>query len=280
MLIDEGNRLIGTFTLPHIMTDTAPEGAKAKNIYVVLDIDGGKQRVYEAGYIKPITYPGEHPVTMGGYYKFEIMKDNQPAHIQLLIERNDGAWILGKTGEVASAGMAYVTGDLPVIDPAAPTGESRGEADSSLLEAYSAAGGKAGASILLVKKGGLEPGKRYVYVNPDDGAQTELVYSPAHQAYVGIVGKKDASLSDVQTRNGAVKELRPGVVADDRNSSINGTMRARIIPEDLFYLYSRLTPPAAVPAGDPLRVLALDVDGNCNLTPADLRELMDKYMEQ
>ncbi|WP_130862529.1 aryl-sulfate sulfotransferase [Bacilliculturomica massiliensis] len=279
LLQDEGNRLIGKFTLPHVMTDTASENAKPRAVYAVLDMGTEGRRIYEVGTVAPLNMGG---INVPGYYKFEIMKDDKATQIQLLIERNDGVWILGETGEVASANMQYVTGEVPVIDPAPPTVNVSTQADEdSLAGRFAASANTSWASVLLVAKGGLEPGKKYVYEDPATGMQTDLAYSPVHGGYVLIVPGKDLAAMDVDSRvkstAGTVGRIRAGVVADDWMQSVNGVYRSLITPSDLFYMSARLAD-GGVPYLDPERVMAMDVTGDLVIDLSDFTSLINAYL--
>lgn len=276
-LQDEGNRLIGTFTLPHVLSDTAPDSAKIKNLYVVLELVAGGTRVYKAGYVSPIPQLG----VTEGYYKFEIMKDNQAAQIKLLLERNDGAWVWGNTGEVASAQMQYATGDIPVIDPVEAVPETMGAEQGNLLQGLKDFDGQE-RSLLFLRKGLgiLEPGAVYVYTEPDTGRQTELVYSPVYEGYTALIDgavTAETAKKRVSAVKGVVENLRVGIVGDDRNSSVSGVLRTSVKPEDIFYLYGQLVQ-GAFPTGDPFRVLAMDVDGDRRFTPNDITTLIHTYV--
>lgn len=279
LLSDEGNRLIGTFTLPHVMTDTAPEASKIKNLYVVLDLGNEGRRIYEAGYAPAQPALG----VTEGYYKFEIMRDNKPARIQLLAERNDGVWLLGSTGEVAAANMQYATGDVPVIDPVQPLVTAKRSADAPLLSDIAAQSGSGEASLVFVEKGALEPGHKYVYRDPQTGSETDLVYSPLHGGYLAVINGSGLSAEQaagaVRAVEGTIVNLRTGVVADDRDGSLNGAVRTAIKPADIFYLYNRVAT-GVLPVRELLRTLAMDVDGDDRVSGKDITRLIRIFQEQ
>lgn len=273
LLKDEGNRLLGKFTLTEKLSKTLEE------VFVILDMGKDGWRVYASDYVA-----ASPTFQTDAYYGFEIVKDNKAARIQLLLHRKDGRWVLGETGETASAAMQYVTGEVPVIDAVKPTVEARNAASAPLLTRLAASAGYAATgTMLLVEKGALPPGMKYVYTNPADGSRIDLIWSPEHGGYTAILPQSTVSQSQAESRiqevTGTLTELRTGVIADNRSAVSGGSLRTKLLPEDFFYLSDALKK-GTLPYLDLPRVLAMDTDGNSNITQQDLIELIRCYLYQ
>ncbi len=278
MLTDEGNRLLGKFTLPDNLMKSV------ENIYVVLDLDksvsaDADRRIYKASYV-----PALAALKTEAYYGFEIMKDNKPAQLQLLLERKDGSWILSDTGEVASASMRYVTGELPVIDvPPAVASVMKSDSAAILQQIADQQPDGTAGTLLFLSKGTLEPGKMFVYEDPRSGAQSSLVCSGAHEGYLALLDGQELDQAEasasVKVTEGRAPELRSGVVAANRYESKNGRLRTALAPEDIFY-FSNQWEKGLLPYRDVQRTLALDVNGDYMIDIQDLYKLMEKYVSQ